>query len=203
MGATTIPRPVLHHVNLKTTRLQEMIDWYGLVVGIEVTHQFEGGAWLTNDAANHRLALLSVPGLADDPDKLRHTGLHHTAYEYTSMNDLLDTYVRLKKHGIVPHACLDHGMTMSFYYVDPDGNSVELQCDEFGDWSKSKEFMKTAPEFASDPIGVHIDPDQVVAARNAGATPEELHRRAYASEFPSTTPLDLRLPAPADVTASA
>jgi catechol 2,3-dioxygenase len=203
MGATTIPRPVLHHVNLKTTRLQEMIDWYGLVVGIEVTHQFEGGAWLTNDAANHRLALLSVPGLADDPDKLRHTGLHHTAYEYTSMNDLLDTYVRLKKHGIVPHACLDHGMTMSFYYVDPDGNSVELQCDEFGDWSKSKEFMKTAPEFASDPIGVHIDPDQVVAARNAGATPEELHRRAYASEFTSTTPLDLRLPAPADVTASA
>ncbi len=33
------------------------------------------------------------------------------------MNDLLDTYVRLKGHGIGPHACLDHGMTMSFYYV--------------------------------------------------------------------------------------
>ena len=41
------------------------------------------------------------------------------------MDDLLDTYVRLKADGIVPHACLDHGMTMSFYYVDPDGNSVE------------------------------------------------------------------------------
>jgi catechol 2,3-dioxygenase len=196
MGATTIPHPVLHHVNLKTTHLQEMINWYGLVVGIEVTHQFEGGAWLTNDAANHRLALLSVPGLADDPDKLRHTGLHHTAYEYSSMNDLLDTYVRLKKRGVVPHACLDHGMTMSFYYVDPDGNSVELQCDEFGDWSRSKEFMRNAPEFAADPIGVNIDPDQVIAARQAGASPQELHRRAYAGEFTSTTPLDLRLPAP-------
>lgn len=203
MGATEIPRPTLHHVNLKTTRLQEMIDWYALVVGIEVTHRFEGGAWLTNDLANHRLALLSVPGLKDDPDKLRHTGLHHTAYEYPSMNDLLDTYLRLKEHGIAPHACLDHGMTMSFYYVDPDGNSVELQCDEFGDWSKSKEFMKSSPEFASDPIGVHIDPDQLVGARNAGATPQELHRRAYAGEFASDTPLDLRLPAPADVTAPA
>jgi catechol 2,3-dioxygenase len=196
MGATTIVQPALHHVNLKTTRLQEMIDWYGLVVGIEVTHQFEGGAWLTNDAANHRLALLSVPGLADDPDKLRHTGLHHTAYEYPSMDGLLDTYVRLKQRGVVPHACLDHGMTMSFYYVDPDGNSLELQCDEFGDWSQSKEFMKTAPEFAADPIGVHIDPDRLVAARQAGASPEELHRRAYAGEFTSTRPLDLRLPAP-------
>jgi|HubBroStandDraft_6_1064221.scaffolds.fasta_scaffold357030_1 catechol 2,3-dioxygenase len=202
MGSTTILRPALHHVNLKTTRLQQMIDWYGLVVGIEVTHQFEGGAWLTNDAANHRLALLSAPGLADDPEKLRHAGLHHTAYEYPSMNDLLDTYVRLKEHGIVPHACLDHGMTMSFYYVDPDGNSVELQCDEFGDWSMSKAFMKSAPEFASDPIGIQVDPDRVVAARSGGATPQELHRRAYAGEFAPDTPLDLRLPAPADATAS-
>jgi catechol-2,3-dioxygenase len=202
MGSTTILRPALHHVNLKTTRLQQMIDWYGLVVGIEVTHQFEGGAWLTNDAANHRLALLSAPGLADDPEKLRHAGLHHTAYEYPSMNDLLDTYVRLKEHGIVPHACLDHGMTMSFYYVDPDGNSVELQCDEFGDWSMSKAFMKSAPEFASDPIGIQVDPDRVVAARSGGGTPQELHRRAYAGEFAPDTPLDLRLPAPADATAS-
>jgi catechol 2,3-dioxygenase len=202
MGSITILRPALHHVNLKTTRLQQMIDWYGLVVGIEVTHQFEGGAWLTNDAANHRLALLSAPGLADDPEKLRHAGLHHTAYEYPSMNDLLDTYVRLKEHGIVPHACLDHGMTMSFYYVDPDGNSVELQCDEFGDWSMSKEFMKNAPEFASDPIGIQVDPDRVVSVRGGGATPQEIHRRAYAGEFAPDTPLDLRLPAPADATAS-
>jgi hypothetical protein len=33
----------LHHVNLKTLRLQELIDWYGLVVGAEVNFQFPGG----------------------------------------------------------------------------------------------------------------------------------------------------------------
>jgi catechol 2,3-dioxygenase len=191
-----VANPVLHHVNLKTTRLQEMIDWYGMVIGTQVTHQFEGGAWLSNDAANHRIALLAVPGLADDPDKLRHTGLHHTAYEYPSMDDLLDTYVALKDQGVVPHACLDHGMTMSFYYADPDGNSVELQCDEFGDWARSKEWMLTAPEFSANPIGVSLDPDRIVAARDAGATPEELHRRAYSAEFTPEAPLDLRLPEP-------
>jgi 2-keto-4-pentenoate hydratase/2-oxohepta-3-ene-1,7-dioic acid hydratase in catechol pathway/catechol 2,3-dioxygenase-like lactoylglutathione lyase family enzyme len=199
--STTVVNPVLHHVNLKTTRLQEMIDWYALVIGTQVTHQFEGGAWLTNDAANHRLALLSAPGLEDDPEKLRHAGLHHSAYEYRSMDDLLDMYVRLKGDGIVPHACLDHGMTMSFYYVDPDGNSVELQCDEFGDWAKSKKFMRTAPEFAADPIGVNIDPDAVVAARDAGASAEELHRRAYSGEFTPEKPLNLRLPEPLSETA--
>ena len=30
MTATVTPHPTLHHVNLKTTRLPEMIDWYGL-----------------------------------------------------------------------------------------------------------------------------------------------------------------------------
>lgn len=197
MTTTSTPNPTLHHVNLKTIRLQEMIDWYALVVGIEATHQFEGGAWLSNDAANHRLALLTLPGMEDDPDKLRHTGIHHTAYEYPSMDDLLNTYTRLKGHGIVPHACLDHGMTMSFYYLDPDGNSVELQYDQHGDWAKSKEWMHTAPEFAANPIGVNVDPDQIVAARDTGATMQEIHDRAYSGEFTPERPLDLRLPVPA------
>jgi catechol 2,3-dioxygenase len=188
------PNPTLHHVNLKTTRLQEMIDWYGLVVGTEVTHQFAGGAWLTNDVANHRIALLAPPGLVEDAEKIQHCGLHHTAYEYPSMDDLLSTYSRLKALGILPHACVDHGMTMSFYYLDPDQNSVELQCDEFGDWARSKDFMLNAPEFTADPIGTSVDPDLLVIAREAGASPEELHRRAYAGEFCPDAPLDLRLP---------
>ncbi|MBV9817912.1 MAG: VOC family protein [Solirubrobacterales bacterium] len=194
MSTTSTPNPTLHHVNFKTTRMQEMIDWYGVVIGLEVTHQFEGGAWLSNDAANHRIALLTGPGVEDDSEKIKHAGLHHTAYEYPSMDDLLDTYVRLKQHGIVPHACLDHGMTMSFYYVDPDENSVELQCDEFGDWSQSKQWMRTSSQFAANPIGVSLDPDKVVAARDADATPQDLHRRAYEGEFSPATPLDLRLP---------
>jgi catechol 2,3-dioxygenase len=195
------PNPTLHHVNFKTTRLQEMIDWYATVIGTDVVHRFDGGAWLTNDEANHRIALLCVPGLVDDPDKIAHTGLHHTAYEYATMDDLLDSYVRLKDAGVVPHACLDHGMTMSFYYVDPDGHSVELQVDEFGDWAQSKDFMLNAAEFSADPIGTPVDPDLAVAARDAGANPEEIHERAYAGEFRPDAPLDLRLPVTADATA--
>jgi catechol-2,3-dioxygenase len=194
MPSATVLTPPLHHVNLKTTRLPEMIDWYGTVVGLKPTFQYDGGAWLTNDGANHRLALLCVPGLSDDPDKIAHTGIHHTAFEYASVGDLLDTYTRLRDEGIVPHGCLDHGMTTSFYYADPDGNSIELQADNFGDWKKSTEFMRTAPEFAADPIGVHVDPDRLVAAREQGASLDEIHQRAYAGEFTPDAPLDLRLP---------
>jgi catechol-2,3-dioxygenase len=188
--------PTLHHVNLKTTRMAEMIEWYGKVVGMRLVHLADVGAWLSNDAANHRLALLAVPGLSDDPDKICRTGLHHIAYEYGSMDELLDNYLRLKSVGIEPHACLDHGMTMSFYYVDPDGNSVELQCDEFGDWAQSTRYIETSPTFAENPIGVNLDPGLVVAARDAGAPSAQIHERAMAGEFASGSPLDLRLPAP-------
>ncbi len=33
---TDVIRPKFHHVNLKTTRLQEMIDFYALLLGAEV-----------------------------------------------------------------------------------------------------------------------------------------------------------------------
>lgn len=191
---TTIIRPTLHHFNLKTSRLQEMIEWYGTVVGMRSNYTFPGGAWLTNDEANHRLALLVSPVLTDDPDKLMHNGFHHSAFEYPSMGDLLDTYSRLKALGIEPHACLDHGLTTSFYYADPDGNSVELQADNFGNWQESSEWMRTSPQFAANPIGMPVDPDQMVAARDAGASYAELHERAYAGEFQPARPQDLRVP---------
>ena len=188
----TIIRPKFHHVNLKTTQLQEMIDWYGEVVGIEVTQQSAGGAFVTNDEANHRIALASPPGLKDDPEKLTHTGIHHTAFEYDSVDDLLATYERLKAKGIEPHMAMDHGMTTSIYYIDPDGNSVELQSDNFGDWQKSKEFMRTSPEFDEEPIGRFFDPQKMVEARRAGASKEEIHKRAYAGEW--RVDYDMRIP---------
>jgi alkylhydroperoxidase family enzyme len=46
--------PTLHHVNLKTTRLREMIEWYGTVVGLKPQHVDPVGAFLTNDAASHQ-----------------------------------------------------------------------------------------------------------------------------------------------------
>jgi hypothetical protein len=87
-------------------------------------------------------------------------------------------------------------MTLSFYYVDPDGNAVELQCDVFGDWAQSNEFMRTSPQFAADPIGTLVDPDRVLAARDRGATAAELHQRAYSGEFSPDVAPDLLLPAP-------
>jgi catechol-2,3-dioxygenase len=180
MPDSTVIRPKIHHINLKTTRLQEMIDWYSEVVGTEVTFQDRTGAWLSNDAANHRIALLAFPGFVDDPEKETRTGMHHSAFEYASFEDLNSTYLRLRDEGIAPDVCLDHGMTLSYYYKDPDGNRVELQCDVFGDWASSTEWMRTSGAFRANPIGVFVDPARIADAAAAGETLEDIHRRAMA-----------------------
>lgn len=185
-----ILRPVLHHVQVTSTRLDEMIEWYRTVLGLEVMHKGSGGAWLTNDLAGHRFAIVTGK-LTDDPDKLAHTGLHHTAFEYPTLDELLATYLRLKERGILPHRTVNHGPTTSFYYVDPDGNSVELQVDNFGDWNISREFLHS-PQFAADPFGPGVDPEALLAARRAGMDAAEINERSYAGEWPNVRPNELR-----------
>jgi catechol-2,3-dioxygenase len=184
--------PRFHHLNLKTTRLQEMIDFYAALVGAEVNHQDEMGAWLSNDQANHRIALLAFPGFSDDPEKETHTGLHHSAFEYASFDELNASYLRLKEAGIEPDFCIDHGMTFSYYYADPDGNRVELQVDNFGDWSKSTEWMRTSEEFAANPIGQFVDPDKVAADHAKGVEFDEIHATATAAGYaPEQAPVEV------------
>ena len=164
----SVIKPYLHHVTIKTSHLQEMIAWYHLVVGAEVQFQDANAAWMTNDIANHRIAFLAVPGLANDPQKTRHNGMHHCAFEYVSFADLMASYERLKAANVVPAFSLDHGLTISLYYADPEGNYVELQSDNFGDWRLSSEWMRTSPDFAANPIGTFFDPDKVLAAHASG-----------------------------------
>ncbi len=190
-------RPVLHHVLLKTARLREMIDWYAAVVGVEAVFQNRGIAFLTNDAANHRLSLIYSPTFRDNPDFRRHVGMHHLAFEYESVDDLLDTWQRLHdEFGYEPHVAVHHGMTLSFYYVDPDGNSVELQADAFGDWAQSKAFMHDSPQFKADPVGKFVDPAKLVALRAAGVAQQEWLRRAYAGELSPAVAPDYRVDLP-------
>lgn len=194
MAATAKENPILHHVTFKTLRLQEMVDWYAKVVGARVNFQFEGAAWTTNDEANHRVAFLKAPGLENDPDQIKHVGIHHTAFEFSELPVLLNHFVDLEKEGILPQLCLNHGLTMSFYYVDPDGNMVELQVDNFGDWEVSTEFMKSSAAFQANPIGVEVDPPQMVKAMKEGVSSKDIQKRSYEGAYPPAKQGDMRMP---------
>lgn len=175
--------PRLHHITLQTAQLDMMIDWYETLLVMRATHRADFGAWLTNDEANHRVAIVTFPEVAQRRDPKIHTGMRHVAFEFETIDDMLATYEHVRDQGIVPEFCIDHGPTISFYYADPDGNNVELQVDTFQDWSASAQFMAENPRFHEDPRGKDIDPEAMHAAWTSGAGLEELHERAYAGDF--------------------
>ncbi len=189
-------KPTLHHVTIKTSRLDEMVKWYALLIGAEVNFRDQVAAWMSNDGANHRIAFLAVPGLGDDNQKVQHNGMHHCAFEYGSFADLMSSFDRLRKAGIEPAFCLDHGITISLYYKDPEGNFVELQADSFSDWKRSTEWMRTSADFASDPIGTFFDPARVYEKFQAGIDFTTLQPTIRAGAYkPDSTP-DIGLPTP-------
>jgi catechol 2,3-dioxygenase len=205
MNIETTIHPKLHHLGLTTGNLEPLVDWYRKVLGMTIVHQTDSAtgdrentpkiksAWVSNDEGNHRLAFMELPGLSDDPDRAHHHRLQHVAFEYRNIDELLGTYARLKGLGIVPVMCSDEGAQTAFYYEDPDRNSVEINVDNFGDCWTSGEYMRTSPEFAANPLGIFVDPDKMIKAREAGASPWELHVRARAREFAPAQPYDLRV----------
>jgi len=199
MSPTRKPRPVippkLHHATFLTLKLHDMVAWYEKVAGLTPVHYSDSAAWLVNDEANHRIALIAHPAIKKPVDKPTSAGLHHTAFEYTDFDQWVDNYVRLKDEGIVPFMCLDHGITMSLYYADPEGNGVEIQVDNFGDWGRSKEWMWASREFSDNPIGQFFDPDKIVEARERGLSKDEIHAAAYEGKYlPDNVPADILLP---------
>src|SRR4051812_8319141 len=87
--------PKLHHATFLTLKLEEMVSWYETVCGLAPVYYGEAGAWLTNDEANRRIALVAHPAIKKPVDKPTSAGLHHTAFEYTDFDQWVDNYIRL------------------------------------------------------------------------------------------------------------
>ncbi len=167
------------HVVYRTRRFAEMVAWYEAALGCTVRHQNPVLAFLSYDAEHHRVALINLNALQPDTsqDGARGAvGVDHVAYTYASAHDLLENYANLKALGIRPYWCIHHGVTMSMYYADPDGNQMELQVDAFATPEAADAFM-SGPRFAQNPIGVEYDPDALLAKLRAGATEAELLTR--------------------------
>ena len=128
----------LSHMVLQTNQIAALRDWYLTVLGGEVVHENPHLCFLAYDDEHHRIALLNFGPLAKKGEA--DVGLHHVAFTFSSLGELLGTYERLKGRAIAPHWCINHGPTTSLYYHDPDGNGVELQVDNFADVADCKAY---------------------------------------------------------------
>lgn len=199
MNTEIIAHPRLQHYGLITANLEAMLDWYRKTLGMTVRRRaapppeargrapFTAFAFVGNDEWHHRIVFFESRDATVDADKRRHTGLQHVAFEYATLDDLLGSYIRLKGLEMLPIWAADHGVGVSIYYEDPDRNVVELSASNYPDIWTATEHMHSAP-----PTLASIDPEKIVAARTAGASPWDLHKRAVAGEFAPEKSFDPR-----------
>jgi catechol 2,3-dioxygenase len=195
MNNETIVHPKLHHYGMMTANVDAMLDWYRNVLGMTVNHRsavpaagrnrapFAGMAFVSNDETNHRIVFFEKhegPAAAGQS----HQGpLQHVAFAYDTFDALLGAYARLKTLGILPVWAADHGVGIGIYYADPDQNIVELHVSNYSDETAATEHMKT-----SSATVTAIDPEKMLAARETGASPWQLHERAMTGEFAPANP---------------
>lgn len=173
-GQKAISPQRLAHFVLRTSQFEQLVDWYQTVLGATPAFKNELLAFLSYDEEHHRVAILNVPDLRPQPEGV--TGVHHCAFTYATLADLMSTYERLRDKGIRPVFPINHGPTTSLYYADPDGNQIELQVDNYDNIEDATAFFYSQA-FAENPIGVEFDPDELLRRLRDGEPEEDLKRR--------------------------
>ena len=122
------------HVVLKVRDLQKAEQFYTEVLGFTVVTRLKrpAGVFFTLGEQHHDLAVLAVPP-ESAPVTDQQVGLHHVALQVEDFAALKECYRQLKAHQVTITATIDHTITKSIYFLDPEGNQLELYCDEGDD----------------------------------------------------------------------
>ncbi|MFI8221439.1 VOC family protein [Streptomyces sp. NPDC085932] len=164
----------LSHVVLQTNQIPVLRDWYCQLLGARVQAEVGPMCLLTYDDEHHRIALLHLEQYSERIPNA--AGMHHMAFCYASLSELLHHYEKLRPKGVLPWFCVNHGPTISLYYRDPDGNQSELQVDVFETSEEANDFMQS-PAYRSNPIGIEFDPDDMLKRLRSGVPEAQLMRR--------------------------
>ena len=171
-----LPPVRLSEIVLRTARFAELNDWYQAVVGVD--------PFLHNERVSFRrlhtdfpytqvLAIFNRPEVHDHDGQS--SGLDHIQLRHARLGEMFDRYERLRAVGIKPYRSMNHGPGTSFYYRDPDGNSVELSGSNF---VSEREYLAyfDSESFRRNISGIAVDPDEFVARFRRGEPQSELVR---------------------------
>jgi hypothetical protein len=144
-----------------------------------VQHKNPAMAFLTFDDEHHRFAFLDLSIIdpeGSEPENRGWIGVDHLAWTHASLEDLFESYAHCKGNGIDPYWCIHHGLTVSMYYADPDGNQMEFQVNAFDTDDECNAYI-CGPAFEANPVGVEFDPEEWLAAVRAGASLQDFRIR--------------------------
>ena len=130
------------HVVLGVRDPQRSIKFYTEALGMELVNVLEEMqmAFLSFGERDHDIAVIKVP----DDQPVGSSGLAHTALEIEGgQEQLRELYERLKSYGAKVEFTVDHVLTKSVYFFDPDGNRLEIFSQEMPA-ADAKQFLHDA-----------------------------------------------------------
>ncbi len=182
--------PQFSEVILKTARFATLKDWYETVTDVKaffVRDDAKSATWagayniafiriFSAHPYTQVLGIFEVPALSGQADNQKGTpGLHHMQLRHAGLDHLFSRYEALHARGITPMRSFNHGPGTSFYYHDPDGNTVELSSANFVNEADYLAYFRSEA-YAKNISGIEIDPAEFVARYRAGTPQAELVR---------------------------
>lgn len=114
------------HVHLKVSNVKNAEKFYTTLLDFKVTEKVGNYVFLTFGKKHHDLALQEISN-AESPSE-NTIGLYHFAIEARNVKVLAELYFKLRKEGISVSP-IDHGISKTLYFSDPDGNGIEVYAD--------------------------------------------------------------------------
>jgi catechol 2,3-dioxygenase-like lactoylglutathione lyase family enzyme len=184
----------LSEIVLKTAQFETLRDWYASVLGFKPflersppkDHRADSKLGAFVRASDMRLCFFQlhmqypykqVLGIFEVPivsgEAGDRPGLHHMQFRQASLGALIDRYEILRSAGVVPFRTANHGLGTSFYYRDPDRNTVEFSGPNFETEAEHNAFQNS-DAFRRNPSGAEIDVEAFVRRFRSGVSIEEL-----------------------------
>lgn len=128
----------LGHVVIRVTDRDRAERFYGGVLGLPLCARLDQGRFkmaFFSLGNHHDFAVMEVSGEGSSRSETA-VGLHHVAFNIgTTLEELREAKAKLEAEGIAIHP-VDHEVTKSLYFQDPDGNGVEVYVDTSDVWRR-------------------------------------------------------------------
>jgi catechol 2,3-dioxygenase len=119
------------HVVIKVRNLERSRAFYTGVLGMDVMMEIPAirAAFLANNRRDHHEIALFEVGPEAEGLRTKQIGLAHIAFRLRNEKDLRAAYEEFKEKDVPISFTVDHGVTKSVYFCDPDGHELEVYCD--------------------------------------------------------------------------